>query len=127
MKIYYLILSDGRKVRIEANWNTMVLFKDLSGIDFDEFGELCLSKQVTERQLRQMVYSCALEGERLDGKALGLTEEEFGGFLTLQTMAQFINMFIAMTNPGETPDKKKAPGTEPTFLTRMKRRLRGSI
>jgi hypothetical protein len=80
MKADYLTLTDGRKVRIEWNWNAVNEWGNATG---RELTDLAKGKAKAADMLA-IVYYAALEGEAADGKELALTQIEFGRLINMQ-------------------------------------------
>ena len=102
MKKQHLTLADGKTVRIEANWNVMCEYLDRTGQDYDDFA--ASADKISTKELRLMAWCCAVEGERLEGRDLGMTEVEFGALVTIHTMAEVGPKFASMV----TGEQKKS-------------------
>jgi hypothetical protein len=101
MKAEYLTLTDGRKVRLEWNWNAVNEWSNVSG---KELLDLAKGKAKGSDMLT-IVYQAAVEGERIDGKDLALTEKEFGGLINMQGI---INASNIITSQSSTLAQKKS-------------------
>jgi hypothetical protein len=108
MKARYIEIN-GKQVRIEFNWNTTIEFLERCGIDLDKFVELSTGNKITPRHIRQLAWSGAIEGERLDGRELEYDEIAFGSMLypgqIKEVLAIFADQFSGMA--GKTEEKKK--------------------
>ncbi len=99
----YIKLSDGRKLRIEANWNVLTEFLDRTDQEYDDF--IKRADRLTAAHMRLIAYCAAKEGERQDGKQLDLSELDFGALCTIPTMNEFGLKFGRMV----TGDKSEDP------------------
>lgn len=108
---------DGRKVRIEFNWNTVIEYLDRCAIDLNKFYALATSGGITPRHIRQLAWSGAIEGERLDGRELGFDELEFGAKLYPSQINQIMEIFGEQFT-GVVTEKKKM-GRVPRILFRI--------
>jgi hypothetical protein len=97
----YLILANGRRVRIAWNMNALDEFVRTTG---KELSELTGGK-ADIALLRTVAWCCAKEGERMEGKELALTEVEFGGLMSMTAMTAFVVIFRDQT---ATTDQKKS-------------------
>ena len=104
MKKQHITLINGQRVRIEANMNVLCDFLDHLKMEYEEFLNLAEKEQVTAKQLRLMAWCCAVEGERMEGNDLNLSEMEFGALCSLKTMADFGPKLSSMI--AETAEKK---------------------
>jgi hypothetical protein len=94
MKADYLTLTNGRKVRIEWNWNAVNEWGNATG---KELTDLAKGKAKAADMLA-IVYQAAVEGERIDGTELGLTEKDFGGLINMQGIIVASNIITAQSS-----------------------------
>jgi hypothetical protein len=119
MKARYIEI-DGKKVRIEFNWNTTIEFLDRCEISLDDFIELATGNKITPKHIRQLAWCGAIEGERVDGRELVLTEVEFGSKLFPEHITQIMGIFAEQfTGITGVVDEKKKKGSNPTVFERF--------
>jgi hypothetical protein len=97
----------GRKIRIEFCWNTVIDFLDYTGMDLDKFIGLAAGNGINPRMIRQLAWSGAIEGERLEGRELGMNEIEFGALLHPQEIQEIMAIFAEQFSGIEAEKKKK--------------------
>jgi len=85
MKPDYLTLSNGRKVRIEWNMNSMGQYVNITGNELTEFK----SKKADINTMRKIAWLSAVEGELCDGKELGLDENQFCRLMNMPAIIEF--------------------------------------
>lgn len=100
----YMILN-GKKVRVEANWNALITF--LSSIGADSMQGLSDLAQLRPSDLAGLMAVCVNEGERLEGRVGGYTGEFIGELCGMQEMGQFISIYVSQTSPKLPAEKKK--------------------
>jgi hypothetical protein len=115
MKAQYLNLTDGRKVRLEWNWNSVNTWTDSTG---KELTDLADGKAKTSDML-SVVYNAALEGEDADGKELGLSEKEFGRLVNMQGIID-ASKIISEQSATMAEKKSEAPRRSPSIFFRNK-------
>lgn len=101
MRNDYLILANGRRVRIAWNMNALDEFVKTTG---KELSELTGGK-ADIALLRTVAWCCAKEGEATEGKELSLTEVEFGRLMSMGAITAFVEIFRDQT---ATSDQKKS-------------------
>ena len=97
---------NGQKIRIEFNWNTVIEFLDRCGINLNEFIELSSGNKITPRHIRQLAWSGAIEGERIEGRELQYDEVQFGALLYPAQINQVMQIFSEQF-AGVVSEKKK--------------------
>lgn len=113
MKADYLTLTDGRKVRVEWNMNSLAEFTKLTGIEMTDLA----TKKADVELLRTIAWCCAVEGEEADGKSLGLTEKELGRLIDLPGVLEFTRIFSQQSS-NMAEKKSAAPGKSPLMFFR---------
>lgn len=101
MRHDYLILANGRRVRIAWNMNALDEFVKTTGKELSEL----TSGKTDVALLRTVAWCCAKEGEKMEGKELSLTEVEFGSLMTMSAMTAFVEIF---RDQMATTDQKKS-------------------
>jgi hypothetical protein len=109
----YLILNDDRKVRVEWNMNALGMFTMLTG---KNLGDLA-SVGNDYNTLRSIAYCSVIEGERIEGRELNLTEVEFGSLMSMFCIARFSEMLTEHILRG-AQKKNPAKGRTPQVITR---------
>lgn len=102
MKPDYLILTDGRKVRVEWNMNALCEFTSHTGTEMNELA----GGKADIKKLRIIAWCSAVEGEAAEGRELGLSEIEFGRLMGMQSVIEFSKILAAQTSGAE---KKNHP------------------
>lgn len=101
----YLIMPDGRRLRVEINWNTLVRFIEETGCDLAEIGAV----QRDIKMMRKLAYLAICEGEALEKREFSQTEEEFGSGCRAEQIISFIQIMNKHQDVGA--DNKKKQGT----------------
>jgi len=107
---------DGRKIRIEFNWNTTIEFLDRCGITLETFAQLSAGAAITPRHIRQLAWCGAIEGERCDGREFLLTEEEFGALLRPYHIDTVMEIFAEQFTGSVAPAQKKTTSRRPLIF-----------
>lgn len=101
------IIIDGKKVRVEANWNALTAFLDATGRNtMDGLSDLAVMKPT---DIAPLMAACANEGERLDGREASYTGQQIGELCGMTEMAQFISIYAGQTSPKLPKEKKDVP------------------
>jgi len=100
----YLNLSNGVSVRIEANWNAIAGYAADAGIT--NLAELDAMARMKPEQYPVLIWHCAREGERMDGRAFEMTLKEFTGLLRFPQVGEFNQIYARQTSPTDTLKKK---------------------
>jgi hypothetical protein len=107
---------NGKRVRIEFSWNTVIEYLDSTKMDLDMFMGLAMGNKITPRHIRQLAWCGAIEGERMEGRDLGMNEIEFGAHLYPDQVREIMVIFSEQFS-GVASEKKK-PGKSPLVLFR---------
>ncbi|HOG56593.1 MAG TPA: hypothetical protein PK727_04625 [Bacteroidales bacterium] len=94
MNASYLTLANGRDVRILFSMNVLEEFVTSTGkevIDLNGIADIAL--------LRKIAWLSAREGERANGKDLGLDEMEFGRLMSMSAITRFVIIFKDQITP----------------------------
>ncbi len=89
MKEY--IELEGKKYRIEFNWNTITEFCELKNIS--DLSALDSLKNLSAGDLRLFIHCALKEGERMDGKEFNITALELGGILKFHDIQRLMLVF----------------------------------
>lgn len=111
MKAEYLMLGDQHKIRIEINFNALSEWSALTGANLQQLKDLHANMKL----LRALAWCGALEGEIIDGRELGMTEEEFGRSFGINEIGKVVKIIAGQlkmessANKGadQEDDKKK--------------------
>jgi hypothetical protein len=101
MKIDYITLKDGRKVRIEWNMNALDNWGNITGKEMKDLA----SGKASIGDLRSIAWCAAVEGELCDGRELNMSEIEFGRLLHMQAIVEFSKI---LTEQSSTMEQKKS-------------------
>lgn len=93
MKADYLTLTDGRKVRIEFNMNSVGEFTAITGKELVEFQTMKADVKV----LRTIAWCSAVEGELCDGRELGMDEIQFARLMNMNAIVEFSKILTAQS------------------------------
>jgi hypothetical protein len=115
MKADYLTLTDGRKVRVEWNMNSLAEFKQITGLEMADLA----TKGADVAVLRSIAWCCAVEGEDADGRNLNLTEKELGRLIDMGGVVKFAQIF-AQQSSNMAEKKSEAPNRSPRIFFRKK-------
>lgn len=95
---------DGKKVRVEANWNALTAFLAATGRNtMDGLSDLATMKPT---DIAPLMAACANEGERLDGRETDYTGQQIGEICGMTEIARFIGIYAEQTSP-KLPKSKK--------------------
>lgn len=101
------ITIDGKKVRVEANWNALTAFLDATGRNtMDGLSDLAAMKPT---DIAPLMAACVNEGERLDGREASYTGLQIGELCGMAEMARFIGIYSEQTGPKLPKEKKDEP------------------
>lgn len=103
MKADYLTLTNGKKVRIEWNMNSMGAFTIDTGIEMTDLA----AGKADIFTLRKVAWYMAREGESIEGRSFELTEVELGRFMSQKEVIEFAQIFASQAN---TTEQKKNTG-----------------
>jgi len=115
MKIYYLILSDDRKVRVEWNMNSMEEFRSITGMELTDLAV----KKADIPTLRTIAWCSIREGEEIEGRDFELDEKGLGRLMGMKEIVKFSEILAEQSNPGEQK-KTKPPRRFPLIHFRRK-------
>lgn len=102
------ITLDGRKVRVECNWNALVGYLEASGRN--DMSALANLAQLRPSDVSGLMAACVNEGERLDGREGRYTAEGIGATASYAAIGEFLSIYVRQRTPA-TPvegEKKKA-------------------
>lgn len=114
MKPECITLGSGRQVRILWNMNALADFTAITGKELTDYGD----KPMDIATLRTIAWCSAKEGEEADGRALDMTEAEFGREMTMQAINEFSAIFYSQCLTSE--QKKREPGRPPLIFFRKR-------
>lgn len=113
MKVYYLYLSDGTKVRVEWNMNSMHEFTMLTGKQLTDLA----GTKADLGMLGVIAYCCIREGEEIDGRQFSLTEKELRQKMGMEQIIKFSEI-LAELSGGQK--KSKPPNRFLKIFTRAR-------
>lgn len=116
MTAEYITLANGRRVRVFWNMNALGEFTRITGKEMTDLAD----GKADISTLRTIAWCSAVEGERLDGKELGLTEIEMGGLMSMQCIVAFSGILTAQSGVADQQKKSQSPGRFPQILFRRK-------
>ena len=90
MKNNYLLV-EGKKVRVEMNWNAMMSFCDEKGVD--DLSKIGDAGKLTTRDLLAIMHAAIKEGERMDGNSFDLTKEQLSERLRPSDISRFMEIY----------------------------------
>lgn len=103
MDLDYLTLADGRKVRILFSMNVLEEFSVTTGKEMTDL----VGGKADIALLRKIAWLSAREGEKADGRELGLDEMQFGRLMSMFAITHFVEIFRNQITP--STQKKSAP------------------
>lgn len=115
MKVYYLTLADGRKVRVEWNMNSMHEFTAISGKELTDLAGM----KADVGALRTIAHCCIREGEDMDGRQFDLSEKELGRLMGMNEIIKFSEILTELSNSG-AQKKSSPPDKFPKIFRREK-------
>jgi hypothetical protein len=101
MKPDYITLTNGRRVRIEWNWNAVKMWTAVTGKELTELA----STSALANDTLTIAWCAANEGEEADGRELAMTEKEFGRLVNMQGIIEFSKI---LTEQSSTMEQKKS-------------------
>lgn len=115
MKSDYIILSNGIKYRIEANFNSLITFCSSTGIS--DLSQLDGIANISIEKVPALIHACIAEGERMDGREFNLSETDLSALFRITTVGDFFKIYAAQsrvsTNEVAPSEKKRARGWLP--------------
>ena len=115
MKPQYINLSDGRKIRIEFNMNSLGNFTQITGKELSDLPD----SKADILMLRVLSWCTAVEGEQADGRELDLDEVRFGRLMNMQAMVEF-SKILAEQSQTALQKKSEPPTRSPGIFFRKK-------
>lgn len=101
------ITIDGKKVRVEVNWNALTAFLEATDRNtMDGLSDLELMKPT---DIAPLMAACVNEGERLDGREASYTGLQIGELCGIGEMTQFIRIYTSQMAPKLPAEKKDVP------------------
>jgi alkylhydroperoxidase family enzyme len=101
----YIIL-DGRKCRVEVNWNALAAFLRDSGQN--DLAALASVHALKPSDIAGLLAAAVNEGERLDGREAHFTAEQIGSMPgSIAAISEFIRIFARQMSPDREPEQKK--------------------
>jgi hypothetical protein len=104
MKADYIYI-DGKKVRVEANWNALTSFLTAKGAD--SMQGLSNLAQLQPSDIAALLAACANEGERLDGREADYDAMKIGEVCGMTEIGEFIAIYVRQTSPKLPAEKAK--------------------
>lgn len=101
----FITLTTGRKVRVEWNMNALADYTSATGRELADL----TTTHVNIRELRMIAHCAAVEGEKADGRELGLNEEEFGRLMGMNAVVEFAKILKTQLMGSQSPAEKKRP------------------
>lgn len=95
------ILIEGKKVRVEANWNALTTFLMQKGAD--SMQGLSNLAQLQPSDIAALMAACANEGERLDGRTADYDAQKIGEKCGMAEIGEFITIYVRQTSPKLPP------------------------
>lgn len=114
MKAEYLELSNGEKVRVEWNMNSMGAFVQETGIEMTDLAK----GKADILMLRKVAWFMAVEGESIEGRTFTMTEVEMGRMITQNGVIALANIFARQARTEE--QKKSPPERSPRIFFRRR-------
>lgn len=97
---------DGKKYRVEFNWNTITEYCEIKNIE--DLSALDSLKNLSASDLRLFIYCALKEGERMEGKEFLVSVLDLGGILKFQDIQHLMQVFKKQSS--FTLDSKEPPG-----------------
>ena len=91
----YILLSNGIKYRVEANFNSLISFCKQSGIT--DLSQLDGIANIQIDKVPALIHSCIAEGERMDGRTLTLSEQDLTAMFRTVTVGEFFKIYAAQS------------------------------
>ena len=112
MKKDYIEIN-GKRFRVESNWNALTSFLDAVGRD--TLDELSRINTIRPSELTALMAACIEEGERLDGRDGAPSAKDLGAIITPDDVREFLTIYVRPSNPKLNQDepKKEERETEP--------------
>ena len=112
MKKDYIEIN-GKRFRVESNWNALTAFLD--AVVRDTLDELSRINTIRPSELTALMAACIEEGERLDGRDGAPSAKDLGAIITPDDVREFLNIYVQQSNPktGAEEPKKEERETEP--------------
>lgn len=105
MQLDYISI-DGRKCRVEVNWNAIAAFLRDSGQN--DLAALASVHALKPSDIAGLMAAAVNEGERLDGRETHFTAEQIGSLPgSIAAISEFIGIFARQMSPDREPEQKK--------------------
>lgn len=92
----------GKPYRVEANWNAISEFLDDRGKNLSDMAHF---QDFNTGDLNTLLYRSVEEGERLEGRDLGMTKKDFLAQIGAGTLVEFLTIFTKQYVPeGESEE-----------------------
>ena len=98
-------MLDGREVRVESNWNSMVEFLKAKGSD--SLTAITSLQDLKPSDIADLMAACVNEGERLEGREAHYTGLDIGALCGVEEMSEFLTIYARQTTLRSTLDAKK--------------------
>lgn len=112
MKKDYIEIN-GKRFRVESNWNALTSFLDAVGRD--TLDELSKINTIRPSELTALMAACIEEGERLDGRGGAPSAKDLGAIITPDDVRNFLEIYVRQSTPklDKEEQKKEERETEP--------------
>ena len=94
MKNDYIEIN-GKKYRVEFNWNAITDFLESEGLQLSDVDDL---RELKPRQVTGLVYAGVCEGCRLDGKEFTFSKLEFGAMVKPPQIGELLLIYQRHTS-----------------------------
>lgn len=103
---------DGKRMRVEGNWNAICDF--LAERGKDTFDGLVGMDKITPGDIAPLMAACIREGERLDGRPCSLSSKDIGAMPGMMAkVPEFMEIFSRQSAPqGAVSEEKKTEAAE---------------
>lgn len=107
---------DGRRYRVECNWDAIVTFCELKGLKTLE--ALDKIQNIELRDVSPLIYACVQQGEAMENREFNVEFDEFRKLLKPTHIKGFMPIFVSQFSQPDMGQKTE-PEQKKSKLTRL--------
>lgn len=101
---------NGRRYRVEVNWNATTAY--LQAVGRDTLEELAKIDTFRPSELTALMAACIAEGERLEGHQDAPSALDLGAAITPVHVTEFLKIYVRQSSPQVDVEEEAAPKKE---------------
>ena len=103
------IVIEGKRYRVEVNWNAMLDFAEKRGLT--NIGELMDLNEIDNANVADLCAAGIREGERLEGRECTITGKEVAEKIVPREMMRFVGIYVSHISP-KLPEEEASEGED---------------